>query len=303
MSGFSEATLAQKLAELNQTAPSIQGVSLWLLHHRKHYQTYVKVWYKEIGKIKPDQKLPMMYLVNDLVQNSKKKYPEVSKEFGTVMKLVFTHLVGLKLDPKTQQSINRLVNIWKERQTFDKKVLTDIDKVWEKRTSSNETATTEPPLKKKKHDIEETAAGNDVDIGDASDSIMKALDVLKSSSDHDTLEELLSSLPDMSNMCAPDMPPDECKEKLDQLSEAEAQLAEQSKVIQEEIKTRAYLDQLMTNYLHAQRKLLSKKKERLKNCKIKLQCVEDAKCVLESQLLTAAIVDDELEAIPMPGSD
>ena len=43
MSGFSEATLAQKLAELNQTAPSIQGVSLWLLHHRKHYQTYVKV--------------------------------------------------------------------------------------------------------------------------------------------------------------------------------------------------------------------------------------------------------------------
>ena len=43
MSGFSEATLSQKLAELNQTAPSIQGVSLWLLHHRKHYQTYVKV--------------------------------------------------------------------------------------------------------------------------------------------------------------------------------------------------------------------------------------------------------------------
>ena len=267
------------------------------------FNMFLQVWYKEIGKIKPDQKLPMMYLVNDLVQNSKKKYPEVSKEFGTVMKLVFTHLVGLKLDPKTQQSINRLVNIWKERQTFDKKVLTDIDKVWEKRTSSNETGSTEPPLKKKKHDIEENAAGNDVDIGDASDSIMKALDVLKSSSDQDTLEELLSSLPDMSNMCAPDMPPDECKEKLDQLSEAEAQLVEQSKVIQEEIKTRAYLDQLMTNYLHAQRKLLSKKKERLKNCKIKLQCVEDAKCVLESQLLTAAIVDDELEAIPMPGSD
>ena len=43
MSGFSEVTLSQKLAELNHTQPSIQGLSLWLLHHRKHYQSIVKV--------------------------------------------------------------------------------------------------------------------------------------------------------------------------------------------------------------------------------------------------------------------
>ena len=43
MSGFSEVALSQKLGELNHTQPSIQGLSLWLLHHRKHYQSIVKV--------------------------------------------------------------------------------------------------------------------------------------------------------------------------------------------------------------------------------------------------------------------
>ena len=53
----------------------------------------------------------MMYLANDLVQNSRKKYPEISKEFGTIMKAVFTHLVGLSFDGKTQKSINSLGNL------------------------------------------------------------------------------------------------------------------------------------------------------------------------------------------------
>ena len=48
MSGFSEVTLSQKLLELNHTQPSIQGLSLWLLHHRKHYQSIVKVTRKTL---------------------------------------------------------------------------------------------------------------------------------------------------------------------------------------------------------------------------------------------------------------
>ena len=49
MSGFSEVTLSQKLLELNHTQPSIQGLSLWLLHHRKHYQSIVKVTRKTLS--------------------------------------------------------------------------------------------------------------------------------------------------------------------------------------------------------------------------------------------------------------
>lgn len=50
MSGFTESGLERKLAELNSTQVSIQTLSLWLLHHRKHVGSIVKIWYKEFLK-------------------------------------------------------------------------------------------------------------------------------------------------------------------------------------------------------------------------------------------------------------
>ena len=46
---------------------------MWLLHHRKHYQSS-EVCYKELGNIKNEMKLTMLYLANDVVQNAMKKY-------------------------------------------------------------------------------------------------------------------------------------------------------------------------------------------------------------------------------------
>ena len=322
MSGFSEATLSQKLSELNQTAPSIQGVSLWLLHHRKHYHAYVKVihwltyavyqsmyifffqlWYKELGKIKQEQKLPMMYLANDLVQNSRKKYPEIAKEFGTVMKLVFTHLVALNLDAKTQNSINRLVNIWRERQIFDKKILSDMSTVWESR-AQKAPVSDEPTRKKRKSgdnsSVNGGSSGGLIDFDQTSDDVMKFMEILNATSDLDSSEELLSSLPDLSSIFQVELSADESKEKLSQLSEAENQLQEQSKVIQEEIDRRQYLEKLMSNFLKAQKLIVNKKKERLKNCKTKLNNIDEAKKMLENQLLSESLVEAELESIPLP---
>ena len=43
MSGYSEPALEKKLSDLNNSAQSIQQLSLWLIHHRKHYHSIVKV--------------------------------------------------------------------------------------------------------------------------------------------------------------------------------------------------------------------------------------------------------------------
>jgi regulator of Ty1 transposition protein 103 len=50
MSGFTEAALEKKLSELNNSQQSIQTLSLWLIHHRKHHSTIVKIWFKEFTK-------------------------------------------------------------------------------------------------------------------------------------------------------------------------------------------------------------------------------------------------------------
>ena len=269
----------------------------------KMYIFVFQLWYKELGKIKPEQKLPMMYLANDLVQNSRKKYPEVAKEFGTVMKLVFTHLVALNLDAKTQNSINRLVNIWRDRQIFDKKIISDMSTVWESR-AQKAPVSDEPRTKKHKGADSSSnggSSGGSIDIDQTSDDVMKFMEILNATSDLDTSEELLSSLPDMSSIFQVELSEDESKEKLGQLSEAENQLQEQSKIIQEEIDRRLYLEKLMSNFLKAQKPIVNKKKERLKNCKTKLKNIDEAKKMLENQLLSDSMLEDELESIPLPG--
>lgn len=129
---------------------------MWLLHHRKHYQTSVKVWYKELGNTKNEKKLTMLYLANDVVQNARKKYPEVPREFGKVMKSVFSHLAALELGPKTEASLGRLVKIWRERQIFEKQVTLDIERVWRAKgrvsakTRPRPPSSSPPPRKKER---------------------------------------------------------------------------------------------------------------------------------------------------------
>ena len=48
--GFSVAAVEKKLKDLNTTIQSIQGVSQWLIHYRKHAKTIISVWYKEQHK-------------------------------------------------------------------------------------------------------------------------------------------------------------------------------------------------------------------------------------------------------------
>lgn len=53
MSAFTEVAFLKKLAELNSSQQSIQTLSLWLIHHRKHHASIVKTWLRELqnGKI------------------------------------------------------------------------------------------------------------------------------------------------------------------------------------------------------------------------------------------------------------
>lgn len=48
--GFTDSVFIKKLGDLNNSSQSIQTLSLWLIHHRKHYSTVVKIWIRELIK-------------------------------------------------------------------------------------------------------------------------------------------------------------------------------------------------------------------------------------------------------------
>nr|KAF6330911.1 regulation of nuclear pre-mRNA domain containing 1A [Myotis myotis] len=92
MSAFSEAALEKKLSELSNSQQSVQTLSLWLIHHRKHSRPIVTVWERELRKAKPNRKLTFLYLANDVIQNSKRKGPEFTKDFAPVIVEAFKHV-------------------------------------------------------------------------------------------------------------------------------------------------------------------------------------------------------------------
>lgn len=57
-----------------------------------------------------------MYLANDVIQNSRKKGPEYGQEFGTLLKKAFEHMS--QCDEKTKNGLDRLLNIWQEREIY-----------------------------------------------------------------------------------------------------------------------------------------------------------------------------------------
>ena len=53
MASFSDENFSKKLSDLNNSQQSIQTLSLWLIHHRKHSHNIVEVWSKELRKGEP----------------------------------------------------------------------------------------------------------------------------------------------------------------------------------------------------------------------------------------------------------
>ncbi|CAG9089277.1 unnamed protein product [Plutella xylostella] len=162
MAGFTENALIRKLQELNSSQQSIQTLSLWLIHHRKHHAAVVKTWHKELLKAKDSKQLTFLYLANDVIQNSKKKGPEYGQEFGIVLKDALKHMAKTGINAKTKHSLHRILNIWQERGVYDAEKIQELKVAVdpndaipapEKKPSSNGTkrkSTDQEPVSEKK---------------------------------------------------------------------------------------------------------------------------------------------------------
>ncbi|XP_055508389.1 regulation of nuclear pre-mRNA domain-containing protein 1B isoform X1 [Leucoraja erinacea] len=118
MSSFSESALEKKLAELSNSQQSVQTLSLWLIHHRKHAGIIVHVWHRELKIAKPSRKLTFIYLANDVIQNSKRKGPEFTKAFEGVLVDAFSH-VARESEQSCKKQMERVLNIWQERVVYE----------------------------------------------------------------------------------------------------------------------------------------------------------------------------------------
>ncbi|XP_024964486.1 regulation of nuclear pre-mRNA domain-containing protein 1A isoform X1 [Cynara cardunculus var. scolymus] len=114
---FNEQILADKLSKLNSTQQCIETLSHWCIFHRSKAELIVTTWEKLFHSSEVAQKVPLLYLANDILQNSKRKGNEFVSEFWKVLPGALKDLIE-KGDDHGKNVVTRLVNIWEERKVF-----------------------------------------------------------------------------------------------------------------------------------------------------------------------------------------
>ncbi|CAK0785770.1 hypothetical protein CVIRNUC_008981 [Coccomyxa viridis] len=115
---INENQFLEKIGRLNNSQQSIESLSNWCTFYRKDAKKVVKLWENEFARAPDiDRQITLLYLANDILQNSRRKGPEFVNEFYHVMPRPISHLLKHG-DSKVQQKVDRLVAIWDERKVF-----------------------------------------------------------------------------------------------------------------------------------------------------------------------------------------
>lgn len=114
---FNGQILAEKLSKLNNSQQSIETLSHWCIYHRKKAKQVVETWDKLFNGSQRDQRVPFLYLANDILQNSRRKGSEFVNEFWKVLPGALKDVYE-NGDDHGKNVVVRLVDIWEERKVF-----------------------------------------------------------------------------------------------------------------------------------------------------------------------------------------
>ncbi|XP_036422532.1 uncharacterized protein slc30a8 isoform X2 [Colossoma macropomum] len=282
MSVFSESALEKKLAELSNSQQSVQTLSLWLIHHRKHSKTIVKVWYNELKKAQVSRKLTFLYLANDVIQNSKRKGPEFTQDFAPVITDAFKH-VSSDGEEGCKKQLDRVLSIWRERAVYENDLLDKLSEVLH-----GEKKAKKRPYEEIKARDEDFASQSSPSEPPQTADLIRALQELENAASSDSaLRQRISALPPevQDSSLLHRVTDKESGERLSRLvEEACMLLADYSGRLAAEIDDRRQLTRLLALFLQSQRDGLTQKEQKLEEYKRKLARVTQVRKELRSRL-------------------
>ncbi|KAL6457121.1 hypothetical protein MHYP_G00340840 [Metynnis hypsauchen] len=282
MSVFSESALEKKLAELSNSQQSVQTLSLWLIHHRKHSKTIVKVWYNELKKAQVSRKLTFLYLANDVIQNSKRKGPEFTQDFAPVIIDAFKH-VSSDGEEGCKKQLDRVLSIWRERAVYENDLLDKLSEVLH-----GEKKAKKRPYEEIKARDEDFASRSSPSEPPQTAELIRALQELENAASSDSaLRQRIAALPPevQDSSLLHRVTDKESGERLSRLvEEACMLLADYSGRLAAEIDDRRQLTRLLALFLQSQRDGLTQKEQKLEEYKRKLARVTQVRKELRSRL-------------------
>ena len=122
-------SLRDYLKYIDGSAPAIQGAAgAMMKHYDKSPEVAVGEWRNALIQARGDQYLPLLYVANEILQNSKRNR-------GTKFLVAFSPILGQSLiyvcdksPPSIVESIRRTVKIWAERKVFSIRYVNELIK-------------------------------------------------------------------------------------------------------------------------------------------------------------------------------
>ncbi|GAA0154523.1 kinase inhibitor [Lithospermum erythrorhizon] len=114
---FNEQILGDKLSKLNNTQQCIETLSHWCIFHRSKAEQVAETWEKQFQSAEKTLKVSLLYLANDILQNSKRKGNEFVTAFWKVLPSAIKEVYE-KGDERGKKVASRLVDIWEQRRVF-----------------------------------------------------------------------------------------------------------------------------------------------------------------------------------------
>uniref|UniRef100_A0A9L0TIH5 Regulation of nuclear pre-mRNA domain-containing protein n=2 Tax=Boreoeutheria TaxID=1437010 RepID=A0A9L0TIH5_HORSE len=246
---------------------------------------------------KSNRKLTFLYLANDVIQNSKRKGPEFTREFESVLVDAFSH-VAREADEGCKKPLERLLNIWQERSVYGGEFIQQLKLSMEDSKSPPPKATEEKKsLKRTFQQIQEeedddypgSYSPQDPSAGPLlTEELIKALQDLENAASGDaTVRQKIASLPqEVQDVSLLEKITDkEAAERLSKtVDEACLLLAEYNGRLAAELEDRRQLARMLVEYTQNQKDVLSEKEKKLEEYKQKLARVTQVRKELKSHI-------------------
>ncbi|KAJ5745195.1 hypothetical protein N7520_010377 [Penicillium odoratum] len=124
---YTDDAVKAKLSALNETQESIVTVAQWVMFHRRHADKTAQIWLQKIRDSQPLKRLNLIYLANEVSQQSKARGRE---EFLSAFAPIVAEATAVAYKGSSndiQQKLRRVVEVWRARNVFEIPILDAVD--------------------------------------------------------------------------------------------------------------------------------------------------------------------------------
>jgi hypothetical protein len=120
------ASLRMLLQKADASGPAIQAAAgAMMKHYDKSPQVAVVEWRNALHQARQDQHLPLLYVANEVLQNSKRnRGSKFLEAFSPVLGQALVHIVGQRRE--VVEKVRRTVKIWGERHVFSVRFVNEL---------------------------------------------------------------------------------------------------------------------------------------------------------------------------------